>query len=36
MMGDHGSCPRRMIPGHASPGRPAPSLNALTLPTLGT
>ena len=36
MMGDHGSCPRRMILGHASPERPAPSLNALTLPTLGT
>ncbi len=32
MMSGHGSYPRRMIPGHASPGRPAPNLNALTLP----
>ena len=35
MMSGHGSYPRRMIPGHASPGRPAPNLNALTLPPLG-
>ncbi len=32
MMSGRGSSPRRMIPGHASPGRPAPNLNALTLP----